>query len=216
MRSSAPVPDNPWPHDMLVEIQDDPWPLIELLWIREAYRLRPSGDDTPPLLEYAPPLAAAPVPESTRQSWEDGWTSMWDDVVGHAGLPRDQGDVDALGATANGSTERRDLLRRIVGPDWRERFGDEAFADPSYAEWTHALQRRARESTRSLSLDEQPERRALTALVPAWRAGLVKIVTVPCEGEYSRRLGPHCLLVTAQTRSSTTAYARALEGWTIG
>ena len=61
-----------------------------------------------------------------------------------------------------------------------------------------------------MGLEDAPERRDLVALIPAWRAGLTKIVTIPCVGEYVRRLGPHGLLMTDATREDSDAYRRAL------
>ena len=42
MLSSSPMPENPWPHDMLITT-DHPSPLFELLWVREAWGLQPAG-----------------------------------------------------------------------------------------------------------------------------------------------------------------------------
>ena len=50
MRSNAPIPGNPWPHDMIITVEDRPNVLLELLWIREAFALQPHGEDLPPLL----------------------------------------------------------------------------------------------------------------------------------------------------------------------
>lgn len=37
MRSVHQIPGNPWPHDMTITVEDRPAPLLELLWLREAY-----------------------------------------------------------------------------------------------------------------------------------------------------------------------------------
>ena len=50
MRSSVPIPGNPWPHDMLITVEDNPHALVDLLWIREAWNLQPAANDLPPLL----------------------------------------------------------------------------------------------------------------------------------------------------------------------
>jgi hypothetical protein len=62
-------------------------------------------------------------------------------------------------------------------------------------------------------LEERPERAALDALIPAWRRGLTKIVEIPCEGTYTRRIGEHTLLVTAETRADTARYGAALASF---
>ena len=50
MRSSGPLPGNPWPHDMVITVEDDLQPLLDLLWIREAWNLSQVGVALPPLL----------------------------------------------------------------------------------------------------------------------------------------------------------------------
>ena len=40
---------------------------------------------------------------------------------------------------------------------------------------------------------------------------LSKIVTLPCHGSYTRRIGEHVLLVTDETRNHPTPYAEAFE-----
>jgi hypothetical protein len=60
-------------------------------------------------------------------------------------------------------------------------------------------------------LEDQPERRDLAALIPAWRAGLTTIVTIPCAGEFTLRIGENALLTTAATREDSDSYRRALS-----
>ncbi len=54
MRSMFPMPDNPWPHDMAITVEDSPHALLELLWIREAWQLDAEGPDLPPELADTP------------------------------------------------------------------------------------------------------------------------------------------------------------------
>src|SRR4051812_40899132 len=50
VRSSRLIPGNPWPHDMVIYVEDSADTLLELLWVREAWRLEPAGEDLPPRL----------------------------------------------------------------------------------------------------------------------------------------------------------------------
>jgi hypothetical protein len=59
-------------------------------------------------------------------------------------------------------------------------------------------------------LNEQPERVALDALISAWQSGLTKIVEIPCHGTFTRVVGTHALLVTAETRADAARYRKAL------
>jgi hypothetical protein len=196
---------------MLLTVEDQPASVLELLWIREAHELHPRGDDLPPPLSDTPPVVRNDmVDAATRVRWEDAWPAIWSAVAAHAGTENDPRLFEQLQQTAGGSIERADLLHRMVGPSWRDDFGDAAFDGDAYGEWSQrgmdahleAMPRR---------LEDTPERRDLPALVPAWRAGLTKIVEVPCAGEFTRRIGPHALLLTVETRRDSDRYRRALS-----
>ena len=209
MRSSVPIPGDPWPHEMVITVDDDANSLVELLWIREAWELQPSGDDLPPLLVDTPDLRLNQDEEFDIRGWQTAWSELWIASVRHAGSVRDPGLFEALRGTADHSAERADLMARLMGPSWRGRFG-EAGLDERYAAWTAAQfqQRVARHPT---SFEDQPERRSLEALIAAWRVGLTKIVTIPCRGEYTRTIGEHTLLVTDATRDDVDMFSAALR-----
>lgn len=114
------MPDNPWPHDMVLSVEDLPHALLELLWVRQAYDLQPRGEDLPPLLTVPPLQLLQPPSDATRQEWTSAWPSMWTAALQHAGREHDPASHDRLRRTANGSRERRELLQAIVGPTWRE------------------------------------------------------------------------------------------------
>ncbi|MDQ1564797.1 MAG: hypothetical protein QOI14_1748 [Actinomycetota bacterium] len=210
MRSSVPIPGNPWPHDMVITI-DDPHELVDLLWIRETWNLRPVGEDLPPALSDKPVSEQAQI-ESFDQvaKWQGAWPSIWDACVKHQGLLRDEGMFDRLHQTAGGSAERAELLRTLFGPSWREEFGAEAFTD-QYDTWSQARFESESRRRGSRSVDEEPERVSLSALIAAWRGGLSKIVTIPCRGTYTRVIGRHVLLVTEETRKDPRRYSEALK-----
>lgn len=212
MRSVNPTPGNPWPHDMVIRIEDSPHTLNELLWLREAYDLRPTGDDLPPLLVRTPAPAARDLDAATRTHWESAWTRLWRAASAHAGREQDHDRFPRLLAIPPGDPDRERLLREMIGPTWRDEFGDEAFDDPSYTEHEHSTAEE-RAAARPHSLADNPEHRDLEALLPAWRAGLTTIVTIPCIGEYTRRLGDNALLMTVGTRADSVAYRRALASF---
>src|SRR4051812_26560471 len=90
MRSSEPISGNPWPQDMVISVQDSPDALLSLLWVREAWRLEPDGDDLPPGLINTP----TPVPEPARAAapittWRDAWPELWRAWLSHAARPDD-------------------------------------------------------------------------------------------------------------------------------
>ena len=213
MRSNAPIPGDPWPHDMMITVEDRPNFLLELLWIREAYALKVDGEDLPPLLSDPPAsVQNAAVSTVAREEWAGAWPRIWNAVVAHVGPDLDPGLFVEIQATANGSVERADLLQRIVGPSWRDEFGDSVFDHDSYSTWSQAGMD-AHLTATPTRLEDDPERRDLPALVSAWHAGLTKIVTIPCSGEFTRRISENALLMTAATRADSDSYRRALSAF---
>lgn len=209
MRSEHPIPGNPWPHDMVLEIEDSPHALLDLLWLREAGDLRPVGVDLPPPLVHPPLEAPARLPDADRlRTWRAAWPIVWDEVLAHAARPRQGERLTTIAELPSGSAERAAMIRDFIGPTWRDRFGDEVFDDDAYRAWVAADA--DREVRQQLGFEESPEWRALPALVPAWEAGLVKVVTIPCRGAFTRVLSPASLLVTAATRHDPDAYRAAL------
>lgn len=208
MRSSTPRPGDPWPHDMVIEVEDSPHALLDLLWLREACDLRPGGVDLPPLLVH-PPDRRVPIDPERARLWRAAWPIVWDEVLEHAGRPRQADRLTDVAALPPGSDERAAMIRAFIGPTWRERFGDDVFDDDGYREWVAADA--DRQVARQLEYERSPERVALPALVPAWEAGLAKVITIPCHGAFTRVVGPQALLVTAGTRADPEAYGAALS-----
>lgn len=208
MRSVEPMPGNPWPHDMLITIEDDGQALLDLLWVREARGLDVVGDDLPPLLVATPEPEAAPT-RAQFAAWSAAWPDVWRACLAHAGQERDPSLLDRLHSSAPASHERDELLTRLVGPSWQDSFGDEAFT-ANHESWSRTL---FEERISPLSLHRDPERECLEQLVPAWTAGLTKIIEIPCRGSFTCRVGAHALLVTAETRASSSRYAEALSSF---
>jgi hypothetical protein len=213
MRSSRPIPGNPWPHEMGITVEDRPSTLLELLWIREAHDLHLNGADLPPLLVDTPEGASgAGASEAERVEWEMAWPRIWHAAVEHVGRDQDPGLFKRLQQTANGSPEREKILHEMVGPSWRDRFGDAVFDDDSYHDWSRRGTDAHLSSMRQ-GMTQSPEHRDLDALIQAWRAGLTKIVTIPCRGEYSDKITPNGLLMTDATRNDSDSYQRALDSF---
>ncbi len=213
MRSNAPIPGSPWPHDMVITIEDRPQTLLELLWLREAYGLTPEGDDLPPRLEEPPlPADAAAITSAVRTQWQGGWAAAWRAAVAHAGHEADPAMFARMRRADHGSPERTALLEQIVGPTAQGAFGEEALADPSLRAWAQkGLDAHLAALTSGIS--HSPERRDLDALVPAWRAGLTKVVTIPCTGMFVQRVGRNALLTTVRVRADSEAYRGALASF---
>ncbi len=197
---------------MQITVEDRPHQLRDLLWLREAHGLHPEGADLPPLLVDTPEPATVGVDEATRALWEAAWVRIWQAVAGHAAQEPDRRLYEELHKTPAGSAQREALLRQIVGPDWGDEFDQAVFRDPSHVNWEER-DMAAFLASRPHALENSPEPRDLEALIDAWRSGLTKIVTIPCRGEYTRRLGPHSLLVTDATRADSDSYRAALASF---
>ena len=211
MRSSKPMPGNPWPHDMVITVEDRPSSLLELLWIREAYELEPRGEGLPPLLSDTPMVIRdAVVSTDTRAEWEYAWPRIWHAAAAHAGMESNSRMLDEVLRTADVSRERVDLLRRMVGPGWRGEFGDDAFDSDSFRTWSQRG-RDAQLAALPARVEDSPEWRDLPGLIPAWRAGLRKITTIPCSGAFTRKLGENALLLDFATRDNSDSYRQALS-----
>ncbi|UAJ77980.1 hypothetical protein IT072_11835 [Leifsonia sp. ZF2019] len=197
---------------MVITIEDDVQSLLELLWIREAWQLDPPGAELPPVLVDTPPAIGDALRRSAPiGAWADAWPRVWEQVLHHAGAPRDPGIFDRLQASADGSDERARLLHELVGTSWREEVGDDAITDDAQ-QWLHAqFERRA--ALLPAAFEAQPERVALEALIEAWRCGLTTIVEIPCRGTFARRIGPHAILITAESRGDPVRYRGALEAF---
>ncbi|WP_345761323.1 hypothetical protein [Diaminobutyricibacter sp. McL0608] len=206
MRSSVPIPGNPWPRDMRLTIENDSQTLHELLWIREAWALPLPLDDPPRLVDTPQPMSRRDRLIAPNQEWTSEWVRLWDACVLHAATPRDPALLERLSHDAIDPEERIELLGQLYGPSWRGHFGDAALPD-AYNAWD--------EKVRPSELPDlaSPERDALDALIPAWEHGLTQIVVIPCVGDYARRVRDHGLLVTATTRNTPSLYEAALRGY---
>ncbi|MHB1234411.1 MAG: hypothetical protein ACYCZK_01930 [Microbacteriaceae bacterium] len=204
MRSIFPIAGNPWPHDMIISVDGNPYQVMELLWVREALSLHPAGD-LPPLLVDTPPRSGE---ADDVDAWEDAWAELWNAVVHHAAGVIGPSHFEEIRDTADGSPERAELLLQLRGPTWRDRFGDMAF-DESYKPWSKRSYERSRKWPHSLG--QSPERISLNALISAWEAGLSKIITIPCHGEYIRVIRGSTLLMTEATRDTPERYTAALR-----
>ena len=202
MRSSDPMPGNPWPHDMTITIEDAPTFLTELLFVRSAWGLDPA--DVPPLdREPDPGTSTRPrrpaIDELERLwliDWQRAWTQFQDD-------PRE------------GRIPDENELRRIAESSDEEL--QEAYSTRPSAIWSAGTDGEAAFRWRAslvddhrTSLAETPERLALPALIHAWHHGIDIIVQLPYRGHYARQLSRRHLLVSRETRHNPDLYTEAL------
>lgn len=214
MRSLWPMPGNPWPHEMTITVDDSPATLLELLWVRDTWDLSIAIDAPGPLID-----APQPEPSDVRAAqdvavWEHTWPQLWSGAVERAAEEQSLLLLERLMRPDLDPDERAELLQQLIGPTWHDRFDDAGLGDAFLAWQSRHTGRLVDRMHSRHEANENPERRSLDALIPAWERGLTRIVVVPCEGSFTRTIGPHALLVTAQTRDDPERYREALAEFT--
>jgi hypothetical protein len=201
---------------MVLTIEDHPSALLELLWVREAWGLHPVGTDLPPRLADGPrseidrPAGDRPdLDQLEVDTWSSRWPELWSACLTHTAAGPDRTAIERLQGPIPEQREREALLAAVIGPSWHDGIGDAALTE-RYREWDSAFVD-ALQVPRPFG--EDPERLSLHALVPAWRAGLTRVVLLPCEGSFTRRVGPSALVVTVETREDPARYASALRSF---
>lgn len=203
MRSERPRPGNPWPHDMVIRVDDNPNNVCELLFIRSAWGIPPDAA-VPPLAPHPDPGDSSMPQTATAEEWSARWSHMWQ----RASDWYSTGD-----AVQQPSPE---FLRALSGPGqpphpafppfWRAEHGYDGINRHALNVWMRQLRPR-----RDLQLADTPERLCLPALIEAWEGGLVTVVTVPYSGFFARRMSATHLMVSNETRADPQSYKRALN-----
>ncbi|OUE26728.1 hypothetical protein [Clavibacter michiganensis] len=197
MRSTRPIPGDPWPHDMVLRIDDEPRELTSLLFVREAWRL-PIPDV--PGLEGEPDVGTSARPAGLGEAeaverWRTEWARVW---------PR----FAVLRQVMRAPEEEAMRLLRGIAADEQDAgtLFDEAGVDREAFEAWHVTLR----DDHRLPVAEHPERVCVTALADAWRDGLESIVQLPYAGYHAERRDPATLVVSRAARHDPELYRRAL------
>lgn len=197
MRRTHPIPGDPWPHDMVLRIEDEPRELTSLLFVREAWGL---GIDGVPALDQALDVGTSARPEgldekATVERWRAEWARVW---------PRFAALREAMRAP------EKDMMRllREIASDGQDA-GSLADADGIDREAFEAWHVTLRDDHRA-PLAEHPERIAVEALTAAWRDGLESIVQLPYAGYSAERIDASTLVVSRTARHDPELYRRAL------
>ena len=210
MQSVGPMSNNPWPRDMVLHVQFDEGALLDLLWVREAWRLEVAGPGTPPRpLELDEPELTAEGLRRDKGEWERAWMELWEAALARLVRRRRPGAFDAMAASVVDALTDEEVQALWDGESWRSRFGDAAFT-AGYDAWMDRLRGR-RDRMHELPLELHAQRQALDELVPAWRRGLTTMVTIPCFGTYTRTLGDDTLLLTEPAHDDVDQLRAALR-----
>ncbi|MBN9605002.1 MAG: hypothetical protein J0G30_00110 [Actinomycetales bacterium] len=196
------MPGNPWPHDMVLRI-DQPGHLLTLLFIRAAWAL-PTAVELPPL-EPVPDAGASAMPDTaSRGEWAARWEMAWQRAWAWY-------DLDGVGQRHPTPETLRSLgpgspLIAEFPPMWEIEHGDAGIDRAAFAAWSMS-----QHDDHHKPLEEHPERRNLDELIPAWRSGIESIIVLPYAGYFARRVNRRHLAVCKTTRDDPDLYARALR-----
>ncbi len=201
MRADRPIPGNPWPHDMVITIEDHALLLLTLLFVNHAWQLDAPG--IPPL-HPAPEIGGSHRPESaTAEQWRERWQAAWEEAVTAAGeQPQPPADDSVIAEWMREWQERQP--KRFT-----ETWGDEGFDYDAYHAWDSSM----RPERGAHPVEESPEWQALPSLIGAWERGLHTVVTLPFAEHWSVQGGADHLLVSTMTRADTSRYSAALSSF---
>lgn len=202
MKSSVPIPGNPWPHDMVIRVDEDPNNVCLLLFIRSAWGI--ASDVDIPSLGPGPDAGNSSLPagagaEEWSARWKREWTRAWEWY--QLSDPQQRPTSRLLRSLARPGQP----LHPAFPPFWQAEWGDEGIDGDAFNRWLAVLR-----PDLPVALAKQPERVCLDALIVAWNAGLETIVTLPYEGYFAQRISPRHLVVSAATRADPDSYSRAL------
>jgi hypothetical protein len=193
------VDDSGWPAEMVIRIQDQELHLLELLFIRAAWALRPQSPV--PRLDPVPDpgLSRRPNARST-ETWAALWDAAWSGAWAWS-----YATAHAYGA----GVPAADMFA-VLGPPkrWSSVAGRDGIDEAAWQRWVASLT-----PSRAVPLEEQPERQVIPSLVGAWRRGLDTVFVLPYAGYYAHQPEENTLIVSHTTRDIAEDYARALDAF---
>lgn len=200
MRSVHELPGEPWPHDMVISV-DQPDNLLTLLFVRHVWSIARDADI--PVLSPPPAPGNSTRPESPSSDvwaarWVETWSAAWAWYADGAGGP-------ALEAARS---DPRAALAAVVAnlpPMWETQYGSAGIDRDAVWRWMQTLH------DAPVPRDEAPERRNLSDLVAAWRDGIDSIIVLPYGIGFSKRVTTRHLVVSSTTRDDPALYCQALR-----
>jgi hypothetical protein len=214
MRFTEPVPHNPWPHDMVIHVDDTPQHLAILLFIRQAWGIADRADVPP--LDPVPDIGASQLPEVPgRKEWETRWHRAWERAWQWYSVQEPDPAVrPAPGFIREVSAPGRDL-NPLIPPFWQSAHGWDGIDADAYSAWLRrcSLHAYGQPPLRTRRAGDFPEPQSLPALIAAWLGGLDTVIVLPYAGFFARRITSRHLAVSAVTRGDPASYTRALGSW---
>ncbi|MBB6406054.1 hypothetical protein [Arthrobacter sp. AZCC_0090] len=192
--------NNPWPHDMVISVEDRSLPLNELLFIRHAWDLAPDADI--PALSPRPAPGASRTPGSASVAeWEERWQTAWKRAWDWYEMRERTAENRPTPEVIRQVTRPAQPLHPFIPPLWSSEYGRDGVDQAAFHAWHNSL---------VPAVPPTAERDSLQALIPAWESGLEEIIVLPYAGFYAKRISRRQLVVSAVTRRNPASYSRAL------
>lgn len=211
MRFSNPLARNPWPHDMAITVEDHPFALNLLLFIRHTWLI--VADDDIPELSPQPDPGSSKTPDSASlPDWESRWQNAWDRAwtwyqIADSSWPQypTQESMHQMQETMRQVMQPGQPLHPRIPPLWTADYDWDGIDQDAFNTWDQSL---------APKFPTDAERQNLPSLIPAWESGLDTIIVLPYAGYFARRITRRHLAVSASTRNDPESYSRALQvGW---
>ena len=199
MQWGPPIKGNPWPHDMVIRVEDDPHHLTLLLFVREAWSL--AGDMDIPPLEPRPDVGSSQMPHTAdAETWDRRWKTAWNQAWSWFEI--EERNHHPSPEEMRESQDPSQGLNQFIPPFWTQQYEWDGLDRDAYQAWEQRLMPR---------FPHDAERRSLQDLIPAWRSGIDTIIVLPYSGYFAHRLSCQRLVVSAETRNQPDDYSRALR-----
>lgn len=210
MRFKNPLARNPWPHNMVIRVEDHPLALNLLLFIRRTWSIAADADI--PDLSPAPAPGTSNAPDSVSLTeWETCWRTAWDRAWNwykiadpHRESPTPE-NMRRMQATMRQVLQPGQPLHPLIPPLWTSEYDWEGIDQEAFNTWDGSL---------TPKIPTDAERQNLLSLIPAWESGMDTVIVLPYAGYFAQRFSRRHLAVSAPTRNDPESYSRALQvGW---
>ncbi len=201
MRWSKPRPENPWPQDMAIRVNDLPHNLTLLLFVRQAWSIAPPDMDIPASKSRTRLRSIQSAQISRRRHMDHRWRTAWNQAWSWYEI--EDPTHHPTPAEMREFTDSSQELNPFVPPFWTQQYGSEGLDQGAYQAWEQRLMPK---------FPQDAEPRSLQELIPAWKSGIDTIIVLPYKGGYfAQRLTRRHLAVSAETRNNPEQYSRALR-----
>lgn len=201
MQWSTPRPGNPWPHDMVISVDDHPLSLNLLLFVRHGWSIAREVDI--PELTPTPDPGASQMPASASVAeWTDRWRIVWDRAWDWYKIQDPDMQNHPTQEIMRQVLQPGQKLHPLIPPLWTTEYDWDGLDPEAFNNWHGDL---------IPAVPNDAERKNLSDLIPAWESGVDTIIVLPYAGYFAKRISPRHLAVSAATRNEPTTYSRALR-----